>query len=90
MAYSNKADYQSAKKYYLAALEYLPKDQQTIFEQYKVYLKLNEIDNAKHSRNYLTSKDLKHLLKISQDLPTVSTKGLASINKMAILHASIL
>ncbi|ABV75551.1 tRNA pseudouridine synthase A [Rickettsia akari str. Hartford] len=36
------------------------------------------------SINYLTYKDLKHLLKISQDLPTVSTKGLASINKIAI------
>ena len=38
LAYHNKADYQSAKKYHLSALKHLPNDQDTIVELIKICL----------------------------------------------------
>ncbi|WP_395476381.1 tetratricopeptide repeat protein [Rickettsia endosymbiont of Pantilius tunicatus] len=84
LAYYKKADYQSAKKYYLHTLKYLPNDLDTTLDLYKIHTKLNEIENAKNYINNLESKDIKILLEIALDLPNISASKLKLINKAVV------
>ncbi|MCC8462573.1 MAG: hypothetical protein LN546_05390 [Rickettsia endosymbiont of Ecitomorpha arachnoides] len=93
LAYNNKINYQLAKKYYLAALEYLPNDQETILELIKIHIECYELEDADNYINILSSKDLKATLKMVSNLSSVSTKKLKVINKATLpksLHSSIL
>lgn len=87
LAYSNKADSQTAKKYYLCALKYLPNDQETILELIKVCLSINELENVENYVKSLQSKDIKLLLEMAVDQSSISTTKFQSINKNNIPKA---
>ncbi|WP_040256584.1 tetratricopeptide repeat protein [Rickettsia hoogstraalii] len=84
LAYHNKADYQSAKKYHLSALKHLPNDQDTIVELIKICLASNEIEIAENYIKSLQSEDIKNLFEMSFDVGTLSTTKLKSVTSKPI------
>ncbi|HJD55556.1 MAG TPA: hypothetical protein LFW21_02715 [Rickettsia endosymbiont of Pyrocoelia pectoralis] len=88
LANYSKMKYQLAKKYYLNALKYLPNDQETLTELFKICVAENDIKNAANIINKLQASDLKNVLEMSIDLRKVTIAKLKSVNKN-LLHKDL-